>query len=77
MGNGCIKDVRECNKVLDYAWSTSDEGLYFTSNFGEWDDCVVTSISDASFANEETAIQHPIGMDTETGSFQQGHVIGL
>ena len=72
-GNGCIKDIRECNKVLEYALSTSDEGLYFTSNFGEWDDCVVTSISDASFANEDEAVKG----QTETGRSQQGHVIVL
>ena len=76
-GNGCIKDIRECNKVLEYALSTSDEGLFFTSNFGNWDDCVVTSISDASFANEEIVIKHPWGVHNETGRSQQGHVIVL
>ena len=49
--------------MLDYALSTSDEGLFFTSNFGEWDDCVVTSISDASFANEEIVVGESIDGD--------------
>ena len=72
-GNGCVKDIRECNKVLEYALQTSDEGLFFTSNFGDWDDCVVTSITDASFANEDEIVKG----QTETGRSQQGHVIVL
>ena len=51
-GKGCIKDIRECNEVLEYAQSCSDEGIFFASEGLDWDYAVMCSISDASFCNE-------------------------
>ena len=31
--NACVKDLRECNRVVDYATSTSTRGTYFCPNF--------------------------------------------
>ena len=55
-GKGCIKDIRECNKVFEYAQSCSDEGIFFSSEGIDWDDAVLCSISDASFCNEKVII---------------------
>ena len=71
-GNGRVSDLRQANKVLELALSTSDEGLYFSSDFN-WDDCVVASITDASFANEEAVVNG----DNEAGRSQQGYVLCL
>ena len=43
---GTIKDMRDCNKLLEYAKQTSEEGIYFASTGIIWDDAVVCSISD-------------------------------
>ena len=72
-GNGCIKDLRECNKVLEYAQETSSEGIHFASEGISWDDAVVCSISDASFCNETVLID---GFP-EPGRSQQGYVTCL
>ena len=48
-GRGHVRDLRECNKVLEFAQNTSEEGIYFASEGIDWDDCVVCSISDAAF----------------------------
>ena len=55
-GKGFVKDMRECNKVLDYAQASSTEGLCFASSGVTWDDAVVCTITDASFCNE--TIEH-------------------
>ena len=52
-GKATIKDVRECNHVLDYALKTSHEGIHFKSTGLNWDDMVVCTITDASFAGEK------------------------
>jgi hypothetical protein len=71
-GNGRVRDLRQANKVLDQAFKTSEEGLYFSSDFN-WDDCVVASITDASFGNEEEVVKG----DNEAGRSQQGHILCL
>ena len=45
-GKGTVKDMRERNKVLEYALSTSDEGIYFSSEGIDWDEAVVCTITD-------------------------------
>ena len=72
-GNGYVKDLRECNKVLEYAHSLAHEGLYFSSKGLSWDDAVVCTISDASFCNETITVD---GVP-EPGRSQQGYVICL
>ena len=72
-GNGCIKDIRECNKVLEYAQSCSDEGIFFASEGIIWDEAVVCSISDASFCNETVIING----ESEPGRSQQGYICCL
>ena len=72
-GNGCIKDIRECNKVLEFAQQNSDEGIFFSSEGITWDEAVVTTITDASFCNETIEID---GIP-EPGRSQQGYIICL
>ena len=72
-GNGLVKDMRECNKVLEYAQDKSNEGLYFASEGISWDDCVVCTITDASFCNETVYID---GFP-EPGRSQQGYIVCL
>ena len=71
-GKGTVKDMREANKVLEYALSTSHEGLYSSSEF-DWDNSVVCTITDASFSNE----QEVVGEELEGGRSQQGHIVCL
>ena len=49
--NACVRDLRECNRIVDYATSTSTRGIRFSPDFS-WDDAVVVTISDASFCQE-------------------------
>ena len=46
--NACVRDLRECNRIVKYATSTSTRGIYFSPALS-WDDAVVVTISDASF----------------------------
>ena len=72
-GNGFVKDLRECNKVLDYALETSMQGIFFSSEGLSWDDMVVCTITDASFCNEEVVEDgHRVG-----GRSQQGYLLCL
>ena len=54
--NGCVADLKEANKHVDYAISTSSRGLTFRSGVLSWDfslDAMITCvITDASHANE-------------------------
>ena len=72
-GRGCVRDLRECNKVLEYAQSTSDEGIYFSSEGIDWNDCVVCTVTDASFCNETVMVQDV----PEPGRSQQGFIVCL
>ena len=65
--------MRECNKVLEYALNTSDEGIYFASSGITWDDAVICTITDASFCNEAVDVHGA----TERGRSQQGYVVCL
>ncbi len=77
-GNGSVKDLRECNKVLEYALETSDQGIHFASEGLSWDDAVVCTITDASFCNETVVIDDGFpGGTMEPGCSQQGYVVCL
>ena len=53
--NACVPHLRECNRIVEYATSTSTRGIYFSSDFS-WDDAVAMTISDASFCQEPEQI---------------------
>ena len=72
-GQGYVKDMRDCNKVLEYAHETSSLGIHFASEGISWDDAVVCSISDASFCNETVNIAGVL----EPGRSQQGYMVAL
>jgi hypothetical protein len=73
-----VKDLRQCNKVLEYALETSDRGLHFASEGIDWKDAVVCTIADASFGNESEAVKlADAGDEMEPGRSQQGYVICL
>ena len=50
--NACVEDLRECNRIVEYAIYTSTRGIYFSPDLS-WDDAVVVTISDASFCQEQ------------------------
>ena len=50
--NACVRDLRECNRIVENATSTSRRGMSFSPDFS-WDDAVVVTISDASFCQEQ------------------------
>lgn len=72
-GHAFVKDMRECNKVLDYARGTSTEGIHLLSSGISWDDAVVRSIADALFCSETIIID---GVP-DPGRSQQGYIICL
>ena len=47
-----VKDLRECNQILEHAKKTSEKGIYFSHKAARWEDAVVMTITDASFCNE-------------------------
>ena len=53
--NARVRDLRACNRIVEYATSTSTRGIYFSSDFS-WDDAVVATISDASFCQEQDQV---------------------
>ena len=67
-GKSTIKDLRQCNKVLEYALETSEQGFYYASDGINWKDAVVCAIADASFGNEFDEVAD----DMEPGRSQQG-----
>ena len=48
----CVRNLRECNRIVEYAPSTSTRGIFFPPDFS-WDDAVLVTISDASFCQEQ------------------------
>ena len=46
-----MPDLRECNRIVEYATSTSTRGVYFSPE-SSWDDAVVVTSSDASFCQK-------------------------
>ena len=53
--NACVRDLRECKRVVENATSTSTRGIYFSPDFSR-DYAVVVTISDASFCQEQEQI---------------------
>ena len=73
-GKATFKDVKDCNKVLEYALQTSEEGIYFSSDQRlDWDTMVVCTVTDASFCNEDEYVRGVF----EPGRSQQGYIVCL
>ena len=72
-GKATGKDVKEANEVLQYALETSTEGIYFKPNVFTWDNMVMGTIADASFANDKVLV----GDDYEGDRSQQGYINAL
>ena len=54
--NACVRDLRECNRIVDYATSASTRGIYVSPDFSG-DGAVVVTISDASFWQEQEQLE--------------------
>ena len=52
-----LPDLKECNKVVEYAKGTPDKGLTFKSGVLDWKSMCVGTITDASHAEEEEWVE--------------------
>ena len=79
--NGCVADLKEANKHVDYAVSTSSRGLTFRSGVLSWDfslDAMITCvITDASHANESEDMIVNGKVSKEPHRSQGGKIIAL
>ena len=48
-----VQDLKEANKVVDFAVNGIDLKVTFRSGWVDWNDLAIVTFSDASFANEE------------------------
>ena len=48
-----VQDLKEANKVVDFALNGIDLKVTFRSGWVDWNDLAIVTFSDASFANEE------------------------
>ena len=67
---GTGKDLKDANKALEWAKETAERGLTFKSDSIDWDNMILATITDASWATEtDTSIvteeQDPIAPVTE------------
>ena len=69
-----VKDLKETNQALDMAKEHSGMGLTFRSDAINWSDCVLVTVTDASFA-QETIIE-PSGREKPQRS-QKAYMILL
>ena len=65
--------MEEANKLLNFALEHSDKGIYFSSKEINWNDMIVCTIIDASFANEKVVVSN----ETEGSRSQQGYIVVL
>ena len=52
-----LPDLKECNKVVEYAKEDPDRGLTFKSGVLDWRSMCVGTITDASHAEEEEWVE--------------------
>ena len=55
-----VKHLEECNRVLQDCVDNSDQGLFFKGMAFNWDELVVLSIGDASWANDTKVVNDNI-----------------
>ena len=72
-----VKELRETNRILEYAIESSEIGIYFSSSAFSWDDAVVATIGDASFGNEKLWIDKGADIGFEEDHSQQGYIVAL
>jgi len=51
-----VKHLEQCNKVLQEAKATASRGLFFKAGAFNWDDAILVTTTDASWANEKKII---------------------
>ena len=66
-GNACVRNLRECNRIVEFAISTSTRGIYLSPELS-WADAVVVTICDASCCQE----QEQVDGTTQNAKSQQG-----
>ena len=71
--NACVRDLRECNRIVEYDISTSTRGICF-SPVWSWDDAVVATISDASLGQVQ---EHVDGITQKNFKSQQACITAL
>jgi len=64
---GCVKDIKEANKTIDYAIRTADKGLLFKSGVLDWDNMASGCVSDASHGNETQLVGRKAETPQESG----------
>ena len=65
-----VRELKEANIVLDYALQDSKTGLRFTPQL-DWDNAVLTTVSDASFAQEQDIVGDETVHDRSQKGFLQ------
>ena len=75
VGSALVKHLDQCNKVLQETQADSDRGLFFKSGAFDFNEAIMTTITDASWAGEDLIIDSRIfprrgqyGMMTALGS---------
>ena len=63
VGSAKVKHLAACNKILQHAISTADRGLVYKSDAFNFDESILVTVSDASWANE-TKLCAPIRIGT-------------
>ena len=59
VSKGKVRDLKEANKVVEYALNTADKGIVFRSGILDWNTMVLGNVCDASHANESTDSGEP------------------
>ena len=55
-----VKHLLECNKVLQTAVAGADRGLTYKAGLLDWEDSVLMTITDASWAGETLVIDDKV-----------------
>ena len=60
-GRATIRDLFYCNEVVKDAQEFSKHGLYFEAGAIDWNDCILCTVSDASWSNEKWSSERQNG----------------
>ena len=72
-GKAYVRDMKEVNKVLEFALEGADTGIHFTSSGLTWHNMVVCTSTDASFCNDTIVVNE----EKEGNCSQQGYLAVL